>query len=229
MCGRSPRPTPESGGSISSSAATPARATATPAAYTGGDTRISAVSSSGLLTRFGRRLFCARTPTPTGPTLFGPGGECDPHWRVLVTLLCPSDCGPVALALTTDGTGCGCSGTVPTPTATQTPVGDVGRLLERRARYRAKYGNNGFGLTLAQWLAVQAVPTPVASDWRGSTGKGSRKGTLAERVAIHAGDGRTVYPHPEYVEAVMRFPASWTELPPSATPSTPSVPSGSGD
>jgi len=135
------------------------------------------------------------------------------------------------LALVTGASGCGCSATVPTPTASQTPVKDVGRLLERRARYREKYGNNGFGLTLAQHLAVQMVPTPIASDWKGSTGKGCRKGTLAERAAVTVGpnDGGTVYPHPEYVEAVMRFPTSWTALPPSGTPSTPSAPSGSGE
>lgn len=147
-------------------------------------------------------------------------------------MLCsPFDSGRVALALTTGVTGCGCSATLPTPTASQTPCKDVARLLERRARYREKYGNNGFGLTLAQHLAVQMTPTPTASDHKGSTGKGSRRGTLAESAAVRAGpnDGTTVYPHPEYVEAVMRFPASWTELPPSETPSTPSAPSGSAD
>lgn len=151
-----------------------------------------------------------------------------PWWRMRSALAglgymlsCPSDSDPVALGLSISGTACGCSLIVPTPTASQTPVKDVGRLLERRAKYREKYGNNGFGLTLAQWLAVRLYPTPVASDFRGSTGKGSRKGTLAERAAVEAGiAGRTVYPHPEFVEAVMRFPASWTELEPSETAST---------
>ena len=34
--------------------------------------------------------------------------------------------------------------------------------LERRARYREKYGNNGFGLTLAQTAALAGWPTPMA-------------------------------------------------------------------
>ena len=159
------------------------------------------MNSSALLLRFARRAFSARIRTLTGPTLFGPGGGCVEDWRLLATLCSPFDSGRVALALTTGVTGCGCSATLPTPTASQTPCKDVARLLERRARYREKYGNNGFGLTLAQHLAVQAG----------------------------LNDGTTVYPHPEYVEAVMRFPTSWTELPPSETPSTPSAPSGSAD
>lgn len=58
-----------------------------------------------------------------------------------------------------------------------------------------------------------SYPTPTASDWRGSTGKGSRRGTFAETVAVACeANGQTVYPHPESVEAVMRFPPSWTDL-----------------
>lgn len=105
----------------------------------------------------------------------------------------------------------------------------MARMLERRRECKERTGNgNGFGLTLTQWVALKLF-TPVASDWRGSTGKGSRRGTLAEQAAVAAGpnDGTTVYPHPEFVEAVMRFPPSWTALDVSGTPSTPSPPSGS--
>jgi hypothetical protein len=225
------RPTPTSGGSIASSGEIPARGTATPEASGSESTRISAVSSSALLMSFARELWSGRIPTRVAPTLPGLGGECDPHWSELDTLCCPSDSDPAALGLTTDATGCSCSVSVPTPTASQTPCKDVARLLERRAKYAAKYGNNGFGLTLAQWLAVKLYPTPTATDWKGSTGKGSRRGTLAESAATSAGpnDGKTVYPHPEFVEAVMRFPISWTELPHSETPSIPSLQSGSGE
>jgi hypothetical protein len=56
-------------------------------------------------------------------------------------------------------------------------------------------------------------PTPTASDWKGSTGKGSRRGTLAERLAILAGKpGETCYPHPEFVEALMGFRVGWSAL-----------------
>lgn len=63
-------------------------------------------------------------------------------------------------------------------------------------------------------------PTPTASDWKGSTGRGSRRGTLAERVAIDSqANGKTVSPHPEFVEALMSFPIGWSDCEDSATPS----------
>lgn len=195
-----------------------AKGTATPEVSGRKSTKTSGPSSSALLHAFARVLWSERTRGLAGPTLFGPGGECDPLWRELDTLSCPSDSDPVALGLSINGTGCGCSLSVPTPTASQTPCKDVERLLSRRAKYAQKYGNNGFGLTLAQWLAVRMYPTPVASDYKGSTGMGSRKGTLAERAAMEAGEpSETVYPHPEFVEAVMRFPISWSELERSGT------------
>jgi len=58
-------------------------------------------------------------------------------------------------------------------------------------------------------------PTPVASDHKGSTGLGSRIGTLAERLAVvckESSDRRTVYPHPEFAEDLMGFPIGWTDL-----------------
>jgi hypothetical protein len=71
-------------------------------------------------------------------------------------------------------------------------------------------------------------PTPTASDWKGSTGKGSRRGTLAERLAMECGaSGKTTSPHPEFVEALMGFPIGWSDCVDSVTPSLPSWPSGS--
>ena len=57
-------------------------------------------------------------------------------------------------------------------------------------------------------------PTPVASDYKGSTGKKSRKGTLAEVLAEQFGElpGKTYYPHPEFAEALMGFPIGWSDL-----------------
>lgn len=82
------------------------------------------------------------------------------------------------------------------------PGGDSEANLSEREKAKNRNGN-GFGLTLGQWVALKLF-TPVASDWRGSTGKGSRRNTLAEQLAEQlAENGKTVYPHPEFVEAVM--------------------------
>lgn len=104
-------------------------------------------------------------------------------------------------------------------------------MLARRERLKAQHGNgNGFGLTFSQWVAVK-LWTPTASDYKGSTGKGCRRNTLAEQLAVEDGpnDGTTVYPHPEYVEAVMGFPATWTALEDSAMPSIRRSRNGSAD
>jgi hypothetical protein len=59
----------------------------------------------------------------------------------------------------------------------------------------------------------RSYPTPIASDHKGSTGKGCRRNSLAERLAMTYGTpGRTVYPHPEFVEHAMGFPVGWSEL-----------------
>jgi hypothetical protein len=104
-------------------------------------------------------------------------------------------------------------------------------MLARRQRCKEKHSNgNGFGLTFYQWFAVKHF-TPTASDWKGSTGKGSRRNTFAEQVAIHEGpnNGQTCYPHPEFVEAVMMFPITWTELAPSVTQCAHQSPNGSAN
>lgn len=179
-----------SGELISSAVETHARRTATPGFTPTPETRLSVMSSSGLLRSFGLALFSERIRRECEKTHRGRGGDFEPSWSDVATLCCPSDSGPVALGLTTDGTGCSCL-------------------------------RNG----------SPKVFTPTASDWKGSTGRGSRRNTLAEQCAIAAGpnDGGTVYPHPEFVEAVMRFPASWTGCVASETPLIPSSPSGSED
>lgn len=58
-------------------------------------------------------------------------------------------------------------------------------------------------------------PTPTASDYRGSTGPGSRRRTLAEWAAIEAGSaGETIRPHPDFLEWLMGLPIGWSESPP---------------
>ncbi len=171
-------------GSASGPGATPARATATPGACGSDATRMSRFTSCGWLRRFARRAFSGRTRHLRAPGLLGPGCASELAWSLSDTLSCPSDCGRVALALTTREKGCSCS---------------------RGSR------------------------RPIASDWKGSTGKGSRRNSFAEAEAIRAGAaGETIYPHPESVERAMDFPAGWSEPGPSGMPSIPGWPNGSG-
>lgn len=200
---------------------TPVKETVTPAASTREATMTWDRNSSGLLRHFAHALWCERTRTQVEPTLFGPGGECGLSWSEWDMRCCPSDSEPVAVGLTISGTGCSCSPSVPTPTASLFGCKDVPRMMARRKKYAEKYGNNGFGLTLQQWVALRLYPTPTATDWKGSTGQGSLPGTLAERCAVECGvSGETVYPHPEFVEELMGFEIGFTDSGHSATPST---------
>jgi hypothetical protein len=170
----SPRLARRTGPLTSSAAETHARATVMPGPSIDESTRILRFTSSGLLKRFALALFSARIRPLSALTPLGLGGGFDLASNRLVTLSCPSDSGPVALALTTEGIGCSCS-----------------------ARF----------------------PTPTASDWKGSTGSGSRRGTLAEWLATRSHpDGTTLYPHPEFYEQAMGFPIGWTEPEGSAMP-----------
>ena len=219
------------GAATSFAEATLAKKTAQQESMKEQDRRLLALNSSALLKSFALDLFSGRTRHEFDPMLPGLGSDSETNLSDLATLCCPSDSDPVALGLITKGTACSCLVSIPPPSANLFAVKDVEKLLARRQREREKGRNgNGFGLTLGQWVAIK-VATPVASDWRGSTGKGSRRGTLAEHAAMLAGpnDGTTVYPHPEFVEAVMRFPISWTDLEGSATPLTPSLRNTSDD
>jgi hypothetical protein len=211
-----------SGESMLSAAATPVRRTAELASQEERERRLLALSSSALLTFFARELWSVKIRREYAPTLPGLGIAFDPNWSALATLCCPSDLEPVALGLSTNWIGCSCLPSVPTPTASQFACKDVPRMLARRERCKEKHNNgNGFGLTFGQWFAMKCF-TPVASDYKGSTGKGSRRNTLSEQLAMNCGpnDGTTVYPHPEFVEAVMKFPITWSECADSATQST---------
>lgn len=110
--------TQQSGGSILSAEATPARKIAELGNRDGHvPVRRLAVSLSGLLMRFGLALFSGRIRTHRVGTLPGLGSECDLSWNALVTLCCPSDSDPVALGLTTGGIECSCSPQWRTPLA----------------------------------------------------------------------------------------------------------------
>jgi hypothetical protein len=220
--------TPTNGESMLSAGATPARKTAERESTPTLDSRALAMSSCGLLMHFVRQLWSEKIRREFAGMLPGLGGECEMNSRTLATWCCPSDCDPVALGLSISGTGCSCWRHCPTPTAAGFAIKDVPRMLNRRERVKQATGNgNGFGLTFEQWVAVSCF-TPVASDWKGSTGTGSRCNTLAEQLAEMAqSEGETIYPHPEFVEAVMRFPTSWTALEQSETALTQSSPNGS--
>ena len=79
--------------------------------------RRSALSSSALLMSCARALFSEKTLLSSDQMPLGLGGDFDPSWSGLVTLCCPSNAGPVALALTTKENGCFCSPKFRTPTA----------------------------------------------------------------------------------------------------------------
>lgn len=210
---------PNSSASISSAGAIPARRIAEPASRAARGRRLLALNSSAWLRRVAQGLFSERIRHASAQMRLGLGGDSDRSSNVWDTWCCPSDSEPVALARTTSGIGCSCLARMPTPTASVFGCADVPRMLARRQRCKESHGNgNGFGLTFSQWVAVK-LWTPTASDWRGSTGKGCRRNTLAEQLAVEDGrhDGKTVYPHPEYVEAVMGFPITWTAFEDSGT------------
>lgn len=211
------------GSVISSAEATHARKTVELESMTERHHLLLDLSSSALLESFARHLFSEKIHQLHEGTLPGLGIASEMPLADLTTVCCPSGSVPVALVLTMSGTACSCSVSVPTPTASGFGCKDVERMLDRRKRCKEQTGNgNGFGLTLAQHLALECHrrrPTPVASDYKGSTGKGSRRGTLAESVALEAGvSGETVYPHPAFVEDLMGFPIGWTDLDASEMP-----------
>src|SRR6185437_3380729 len=57
-------------------------------------------------------------------------------------------------------------------------------------------------------------PTPAATDWKGSSKMGQRRGQLSEAAAL---GGQL---NPTWVEWLMGFPLGWTDLEPSETPSS---------
>lgn len=102
-------------------------------------------------------------------------------------------------------TGLAANGLLPTPSATEFGCADTERLLERRAECQAKYGNNGFGLTLSQHMALM-YPTPRA-DGRDNCG-GSNSRRIAKKRGTYIGRKLS----PRFVEWMMGFPLGWTDL-----------------
>lgn len=90
----------------------------------------------------------------------------------------------------------------PTPSAT--------RYGSNRGGAAGRVGKERFSLDTMAKRGL--LPTPSARDWKsGKASEGGPGGLLS----------------PRFVEWMMGFPIGWTSLPPSATPSSPSVPKSS--
>lgn len=87
---------------------------------------------------------------------------------------------------------------IPTPTAA-----DASGSRDRTANNGQ--GSTGHtGTTLCDFVTL--YPTPSATDWKGSSREGQRRGQLSEAVAI---GGQL---NPTWVEWLMGFPPGWTEV-----------------
>jgi hypothetical protein len=102
---------------MSSVEAIPAKKTAMPDEPMTLEARRLAVSSSALLMSCAHELFSGKTRLSSDQMPLGLGIDFEPRWRALVTLCCPLNAGPVALALTTEENGCSCSPHFRTPTS----------------------------------------------------------------------------------------------------------------
>jgi hypothetical protein len=106
----------------------------------------------------------------------------------------------------TDETG---FGLWPTPDASlMNLVESAASVMERRARYAEKWGNNGFGLRLQ--TAVKLWPTPSANEDAAGTPNGKMQLMLGNHPAVrNQGDGTL---NPEFVEWLMGYPIGYTDL-----------------
>jgi hypothetical protein len=140
------------------------------------------------------------------------------------------------------------SGLWPTPEAGAFGgASNIEKTLERREKYKKKYGNNGFGLTLSQEVARRNLLWPTPTSTLGSNGglvtpeKAREGGTLIEAVSarqmwptphtnMSTGPGRqgreggmnlqtaTGGPlNPTFPAWLMGYPPEWLSCAPSAT------------
>jgi hypothetical protein len=71
----------------------------------------------------------------------------------------------------------------PTPEAGAFGAADPQKIVSRRRALAEKYGNNGFGLTLGQSMAISEWPTPTVSDVTG--GRATRSGDRNNELLLN--------------------------------------------
>jgi hypothetical protein len=127
----------------------------------------------------------------------------------------------------------------PTPNAGPQNGGDTTWQMRRKAM-QAKYGNNGFGMTLGQASQLTSWPTPAATDdkhaasgqteWLSNRGK---KGIRLNDHVVHRGPIATGSPaqtekrgrlNPEFSRWLMGYPAQWDACAPTVTRSSRRLP-----
>jgi hypothetical protein len=126
------------------------------------------------------------------------------------------------------------SGLWPTPTARNRNIDESAEtFIERQQQWRAKDRWNSIPLTQAvqlvpeneqpkhsfgaasEYVKLRSVPTPAATDWKGSSKPGQRRGQLTDpaKKVIPAG-GKL---NPTWVEWLMAWPIGWTDCEPLET------------
>lgn len=147
--------------------------------------------------------------------------ECALIWREKVS---PAGQSISRLAPWTPRTSASGSGGAPWPTPEAGAFGaaDPQKIIDRRAALATKYGNNGFGLTLGQAVALSQWPTASAKDWRsdrsqqtsaelyGTKGRPLSRTILEASGEIQTGSSATTAkrgaPNPEFAFWLMGWP-----------------------
>ena len=117
------------------------------------------------------------------------------------------------------------SGMLPTPLASMKEQNNMEAYDKRMERMKEK-GHKPFSLNLSQMALKGMLPTPTATDFKGAYSEsamiskdGIDRSQMLRNVYIHTNqgfkqeDGTTSQLNPLFVEEMMGFPESWTELP----------------
>jgi len=105
-----------------------------------------------------------------------------------------------------------------TPSAAGFEAADIPKMLERRKKYREKYGNNGFGLTLNQQVKFDQWQTPSVADVMG--GHLCRSGNRSNELLLKG----QVYAHHRRPSTDCQINGNETLPPNEAGPSSSMVP-----